>query len=49
MNGVKVRAMEHLTHLSVNIGPRPVGSQRNRAAVDYVRDVFEACGLAVET
>lgn len=48
MNSVKARAMEHLTHLSVKIGPRPVGSKRNRAAVNYVHDVFEACGLAVE-
>jgi aminopeptidase YwaD len=48
MKGIEARAMKHLTHLSVEIGPRPVGSKRNRATVDYVHGVFETCGLAVE-
>jgi aminopeptidase YwaD len=41
--------MAHLHHLCVTIGPRPSGSQANRAAADYIRNVFERCDLEVET
>jgi aminopeptidase YwaD len=42
------RVMQHLRHLCVEIGPRPVGSAANHAAADYVEDVFRAAGLEVE-
>jgi aminopeptidase YwaD len=40
--------MEHLSHLSETIGPRPTGSPANQAAADYVRAVLEGCDLSVE-
>ena len=38
----------HLHKLSVEIGCRPIGSPANRAAADYIRDIFRSFGLAVE-
>jgi hypothetical protein len=40
--------MKHLEHLCSKIGPRPVGSEGNQAAADYIKGVFEASGLEVE-
>jgi aminopeptidase YwaD len=41
-------ALEHVRRLSVEIGPRPVGSAANHAAADYIESVFRAIGLTVE-
>ncbi len=41
--------MKNLEKLCGAIGPRPLGSKANLAAADYVRQIFEAAGLAVET
>lgn len=41
--------LAHLQHLTVAIGPRQAGSLGNQWAEDYLRSVFEACGLSVET
>lgn len=38
----------HLHKLAVEIGCRPIGSPANRAAADYIRDVFSGLALAVE-
>ena len=40
--------MRHLTHLCMEIGPRPLGSQANQAATDYVQRALAAVGLTVE-
>ena len=39
---------KHLNRLSVDIGPRPIGSPGCHAAADYVQDVFRSAGLEVE-
>jgi aminopeptidase YwaD len=43
------QALEHVRHLSVDIGTRPIGSAANRAAADAICRIFERCGLSVET
>lgn len=48
MPDATMEAMEHLKHLCVDIGPRPVGSEMNRWAADYIAEVFAASGLEVE-
>ncbi len=48
MPDATMEAMEHLKHLCVDIGPRPVGSEMNRWATDYIAEVFAASGLEVE-
>lgn len=40
--------MQHVHHLAVEIGPRPVGSAANCAAGDYIASVFQNAGLQVE-
>jgi aminopeptidase YwaD len=40
MNDIKIEIMKHLEQLSVKIGPRPVGSEANQAAADYIQRVF---------
>jgi Iap family predicted aminopeptidase len=40
---------KHLNRLCVEIGPRPIGSPGDHAAAEYVREVFGAAGLEVET
>lgn len=40
--------MQHVHHLAVEIGSRPVGSAANRAAEDYIASVFQNAGLQVE-
>jgi aminopeptidase YwaD len=42
------QALEHVKHLSVDIGCRPIGSPANRAAADYISRVFTESGLALE-
>ncbi len=42
------KAMQHLRHLCVEIGPRPVGSATNHVAADYVEGAFRAASLEVE-
>jgi len=42
------QAMEHLSHLCVQIGARPAGSAANHAAAAYIQRIFEASGLEVE-
>jgi Iap family predicted aminopeptidase len=42
------RALEHVKHLSVQIGCRPIGSPANLAAADYIAEVFQSCGLSIE-
>ena len=41
-------ALDHVNHLSVNIGSRPIGSLANLAAAEYISGVFERNGLSVE-
>jgi aminopeptidase YwaD len=41
--------LEHVKRLAFDIGSRLIGSPANRAAADYIRAVFERCGLAIET
>jgi len=41
-------ALEHVKHLAVRIGSRPIGSTANLAAADYIRGVFQRCGLSLE-
>jgi aminopeptidase YwaD len=41
------RIFEHLTTLT-NFGPRPIGSQANQAAADFIASTFSAAGLQVE-
>ena len=40
--------MEHVKYLSVDIGCRPIGSEANRAAADYISDVFTRGNLSLE-
>ena len=40
--------LEHVEHLAVHIGSRPIGSPTNLAAADYIDDVFKRSGLSVE-
>src|SRR5688572_14780012 len=42
------RALEHVKHLAVDIGCRPIGSASNLTAANYIREVFTKNGLAVE-
>jgi aminopeptidase YwaD len=42
------KALEHVRHLAVDIGARPIGSAANRAAAEAICKVFEQSGLAVE-
>ena len=48
MNSFAERALEHVQHLSVQIGSRPIGSPANLAAADYIGGVFQSCGLSLE-
>lgn len=41
--------ISHVEHLSETIGPRPATTDAEERAARYVRDVFEARGLDVET
>ena len=45
---LEAELMKHLNRLSVEIGPRPIGSSGDHAAADYVQDVFRGAGLEVE-
>jgi aminopeptidase YwaD len=45
---LEAKLTQHLTHLCVEIGPRPLGSPENQAAAIYIADGFAACGLKVE-
>jgi aminopeptidase YwaD len=40
-------AFKHLEHLCQEIGPRPVGSRGNLAAVEYIQRALQDCGLDV--
>ena len=40
--------LEHVKHLAVHIGSRPIGSPANLAAAEYISDVFKQSGLSVE-
>jgi aminopeptidase YwaD len=40
--------LEHVKHLAVYIGSRPIGSAANLAAADYISEVFTKCGLSLE-
>ncbi len=48
MNSLADRALEHVKHLSVQIGSRPIGSPGNLAAADYIGEIFQNCGLSIE-
>lgn len=41
------RVMDHLTHLSIDIGPRLTGSSNLETANRWTRDQFEAWGLSI--
>jgi len=40
--------LEHVERLAVEIGSRPIGSPANRAAADYINEVYRQSGLSVE-
>ena len=40
--------LEHVEHLAVHIGSRPIGSTANLAAADYISEVFQRTGLSLE-
>jgi aminopeptidase YwaD len=40
--------LEHVKHLAVHIGSRPIGSPANLAAAAYISQVFEQSGLSLE-
>ncbi|HJW90965.1 MAG TPA: hypothetical protein VJ436_10040, partial [Anaerolineales bacterium] len=40
--------INHVQHLSVEIGARPIGSPANQAAEDYIANFLSGCGYAVE-
>ena len=48
MKTISDRALEHVEHLAVHIGSRPIGSPANLAAADYISGVFNQNGLSVE-
>jgi aminopeptidase YwaD len=48
LNSFAERSLEHVKHLSVQIGSRPIGSPANLAAADYISEVFKNCGLSLE-
>lgn len=41
------RAYDHVEHLSVEIGPRVIGTEGDKQAADYIRSHFESLGLEV--
>ena len=41
------RVMDHLQHLSVDIGPRVAGSDEEKQAADYIQNEFESLGYDV--
>lgn len=47
MNGAH-GTLEHVKHLAVQIGSRPIGSTANLAAASYIRAVFQQAGLSTE-
>ena len=48
MNGISTQTMDHVRHLSVEIGHRPTGSPENQAAAEYIEDILQKSGLVVE-
>ena len=40
--------LEHVKHLAVQIGSRPIGSTANLAAADYISEVFKRSALSLE-
>jgi aminopeptidase YwaD len=48
VDNIAQEAIAHVRRLSVDIGPRPLGSPGNRAAADYIEAVFQNAGLQVE-
>lgn len=48
MNELAKQIQKHLVYLAGTLGPRPLGSAANRAAVDYLLDVLQTAGLQVE-
>jgi aminopeptidase YwaD len=48
LKAIRDQALEHVKHLSVDIGCRPIGSPANLAAADYISQVFTKSGLALE-
>lgn len=43
------KAMQHLQHLSVDIGPRVTGTDEERQAAQYIKNEFERLGYDVST
>ena len=48
MRTIADRALEHVEHLAVHIGSRPIGSASNLIAADYISEVFRQNGLSIE-
>ena len=48
MKAIRDQALEHVKHLAVEIGCRPIGSPANLAAADYIGSVFTKSGLMIE-
>lgn len=49
MKSIAEGTLEHVEHLAVQIGSRPIGSPANLTAAEYIREVFEQSGLSIET
>ena len=48
MKTISDGTLEHVKHLSVHIGSRPIGSTANLVAADYISEVFKQAGLSLE-
>jgi aminopeptidase YwaD len=48
LKAINEQALEHVKYLSVHIGNRPIGSNANLAAADYISEVFKQAGLSLE-
>jgi aminopeptidase YwaD len=48
LKAIRAQTLEHVKHLSVDIGCRPIGSPANLAAADYISQVFTKSGLVLE-
>jgi hypothetical protein len=48
LKAIRDQALEHVKHLAVEIGCRPIGSPANLAAADYIGSVFTKSGLMIE-
>ena len=48
LKAIREQALEHVKHLAIDIGCRPIGSPATLAAADYISQVFIRAGLRLE-